>query len=148
MGGSLPGQGNAGAGAPPAGGGWPDAAGAPGHGNAPPVPGAGAAGAPAWSDVDTSGSGPSVWDGTDTSSIGEDDVSVAPPETVFAAPLVVEEEANRSGPSSEARTAILPSGSALPPTAVHRPPGARPANDLASADTAKSARPDPTPVSY
>ncbi|TDC15506.1 hypothetical protein E1265_26640, partial [Streptomyces sp. 8K308] len=70
---------------------------------------------------------------------------MAPPDTVFAPP-VISEAAESSGPASEARTAILPKGSALPPTAVQpasaspRPPAA-PRGDVASADTAKAARP-------
>ncbi|MFD5319288.1 SUKH-4 family immunity protein, partial [Streptomyces sp. NPDC127098] len=113
---------------------------------------------PAWSDVDTSGSRPSLWDGTDTSSIAEaEDVSVAPPATVFAPPLVAD-AGESSGPASEARTAILPRGSALPPTAVQqapppaRAPGPSPSpapdsgrGDVSSADTAKAARPGGAP---
>lgn len=101
--------------------------------------------------------GGSPWAGADTSGSGADAESIAPPATVFSPPVV----ADPGGPPSvvvpsEARTAILPQGSALPPTAIHRadPPAApaAPAGtpvgpppragggaaDLANADTAKS----------
>ncbi|RKN37734.1 SUKH-4 family immunity protein [Streptomyces hoynatensis] len=119
---------------PPAGKPWTPAAPA-----APPAPPPGAApAAPSpWDEVDATPSrasrpaaGASPWAGTDTSDSGDEDAaSVAPPATVFSPPVVeVHEEAAPaaapSGPtlSSEARTAVLPQGSALPPTAVAPPP--------------------------
>ncbi|WP_259453664.1 SUKH-4 family immunity protein [Streptomyces ginkgonis] len=129
-----------------------------------------------WAGTDTGGppsSGGSVWDATDTSGSGTDIPSVAPPATVFSPPVVLDREppAGLGGtgggaeppaqPASEARTSVMPQGSALPKTQLHDalppaatpPPGLPPvppapalpggtpggAADLASADTAKAA---------
>ncbi|CAL9511249.1 hypothetical protein SUDANB171_03629 [Streptomyces sp. enrichment culture] len=149
---------------------------------APPAAGAGAASGPEpeadpWAGTDTAGppsAGGSVWDATDTSGSGTDIPSVAPPATVFSPPVVLDREppaglgkddrdAPGSAPASEARTSVLPQGSALPKTQLHdalppagsaQPPQLPPvppapalpggtggggAADLASADTAKAA---------
>ncbi|MFE9386427.1 SUKH-4 family immunity protein [Streptomyces sp. NPDC007025] len=71
---------------------------------------------------DTSGgapSGPSPWDGADTGGAGSGEAQ-APPATVFAPPLTGGEEEDTPPPpsGSEARTALLPEGSALPRTTV------------------------------
>ncbi|MEU6538253.1 SUKH-4 family immunity protein [Streptomyces sp. NPDC047000] len=91
-----------GAGSGTAGGGavWPPAAGVPG-----------AAAVPA---------GATPWAGTDTNADAGEDRSVPLPETVFASALAeVPEDApsdHRSDTPPEARTALLPGGSQLPPT--------------------------------
>uniref|UniRef100_UPI00389ACC99 SUKH-4 family immunity protein n=1 Tax=Streptomyces specialis TaxID=498367 RepID=UPI00389ACC99 len=113
--------------------------------------------------------GGSPWAGTDTSGSGAEAESVAPPATVFSPPVVTDRDGPSSGASpvgaSEARTAIMPQGSALPPTAVHGagppaapaapaapagtpvgpPPVPGGAADVAAADTAKAAPPVPPP---
>ena len=121
---------------PPAGKPWTPAAApaAPGASPGSPVPAAAQAAPSPWDKVDATppraakpAAGASPWAGTDTSDSGDEEgASVAPPATVFSPPIVeAREEAAPapSGPtmSSEARTAVLPSGSALPPTAVAPP---------------------------
>ncbi|WP_077060959.1 SUKH-4 family immunity protein [Streptomyces sp. MP131-18] len=66
----------------------------------------------------------SPWAGTDTSGSDTDAESVAPPATVFSSPVVLDEDESTpppAAPSSEARTAVMPQGSALPSTRVHEP---------------------------
>jgi hypothetical protein len=125
-GGPTPSAGGSGAG---------DRAGAPGDaqsgtpGSAPGTPG----GSPPWGGSGGSGT---AWpepaaadDGAaqtaspwmDTSGSGSDAESVAPPMTVFSAPVVEDGDDVASPPSaaSEAKTAVMPKGSSLPKTAVH-----------------------------
>jgi SUKH-4 immunity protein/Xanthomonas XOO_2897-like deaminase len=77
---------------------WPPAAGVPGTGTAP-VP-----------------EGATPWTGTDTSGDGGEDRSVPLPATVFASALDGEPEDAPSGLPPDARTALIPGGSQLPPT--------------------------------
>ncbi|MGP3976634.1 SUKH-4 family immunity protein [Streptomyces sp. 8N114] len=62
--------------------------------------------------------GASPWDGADTGGAGSGEAQ-APPATVFAPPLMgSDEDDTPPPPGSEARTALLPEGSALPRTTV------------------------------
>ncbi|WP_069816168.1 SUKH-4 family immunity protein [Streptomyces sp. TP-A0874] len=100
-------------------------------------------------EADTDGT---PWAGTDTSGGGDDsDRSVGLPQTVFAAPLVEHgDEPAPAGDSSEAKTQLMSSGSALPPTAIAPamdlpgpgtpPPGAA---DIAAEATARGPGPGP-----
>ncbi|MGI5352858.1 SUKH-4 family immunity protein [Streptomyces sp. CA-250714] len=77
--------------------------------------------APAASVGESSGgnsTGASPWDGADTGGAGSGEAQ-APPATVFAPPLMgSDEDDTPPPPGSEARTALLPEGSALPRTTV------------------------------
>ncbi|MEO3750375.1 SUKH-4 family immunity protein [Streptomyces sp. B6B3] len=79
------------------------------------------AGGAAWPEAPGSASrGSSPWDANDTSGSGADAESVAPPMTVFSAPVNPGQDAP-AAPSagSEAKTTVMPQGSSLPKTAVH-----------------------------
>ncbi|MHB9861185.1 SUKH-4 family immunity protein [Streptomyces sp. YIM S03343] len=79
---------------------WPPAAGVPGTGaGAPPVP-----------------EGATPWTGTDTSAGAGEDGSVPLPATVFASALGDEPEDAPMDTPPDARTALIPGGSQLPPT--------------------------------
>ncbi|ARQ70272.1 SUKH-4 family immunity protein [Streptomyces marincola] len=111
----------------------------------------------------------SPWAGTDTSGSDTEAESVAPPATVFSAPVTADDDAAPSTPtppSSEARTAIMPQGSALPRTRTHQAtpppaggtppgtpspppfPGAPGAGDAATeeSDTSPAGPPAPPPA--
>ncbi|MBO8195262.1 hypothetical protein ITI46_26965, partial [Streptomyces oryzae] len=83
--------------------------------------GAGVPAAPAAALGDSLGgnsTGASPWDGADTGGAGSGEAQ-APPATVFAPPLMgSDEDDTPPPPGSEARTALLPEGSALPKTTV------------------------------
>ncbi|WP_129844128.1 SUKH-4 family immunity protein [Streptomyces sp. RFCAC02] len=131
---------------PPSGAPWTPAAPAPAAQEPPGPPPAAQPPAPRppspWDDVDATpapakaAAPASPWAGTDTSESGDGTESIAPPATVFAPPVVEDDEtpaprqSGPTGPTSEARTTVMPQGSALPPTAVHAPPP-RPGGDAA-----------------
>ncbi|MDT0346963.1 SUKH-4 family immunity protein [Streptomyces litchfieldiae] len=77
------------------------------------------AGSP-WDGKDVEPGGGSPWAGTDTSGSGAEAESIAPPATVFSPPVVIDSDSTPppAAPSSEARTTVLPQGSALPKTRV------------------------------
>ncbi|RMI30441.1 hypothetical protein EBN88_26725, partial [Streptomyces triticirhizae] len=96
---------------------------------APPKPSGPAADSP-WAAADvTPGSGnrpaggASPWAGTDTSGSAEEAEAMAPPATVFSPPLLEDDDrpSPSRAPASEARTTVMPQGSALPATAVQPP---------------------------
>ncbi|MEU1017549.1 SUKH-4 family immunity protein [Streptomyces sp. NPDC005898] len=64
--------------------------------------------------------GATPWAGTDTNADSGDDFSVPAPATVFAPPLVAEDEdeARPRGVAPDAKTALMHGGSHLPPTAI------------------------------
>ncbi|MCS0600227.1 SUKH-4 family immunity protein [Streptomyces sp. LP11] len=107
-----------------------------------PVAGGVSGGAAAPAEVPEVPEGATPWAGTDTNADGgEDDRSVPLPATVFAPPLSDSEDEAPHPPAAtpEARTALLPGGSQLPPTAV------APALDPAQAPGVPQGSPPPPP---
>ncbi|UED85917.1 SUKH-4 family immunity protein [Streptomyces profundus] len=89
----------------------------------------------------------SPWAGTDTSGSAEEAEAMAPPATVFSAPLTnADGQRLAPGPTtSEARTTVLPQGSALPQTAVQPPPGDLQPPGLRNAPPGAPVGPPPAP---
>jgi len=96
--------------------------------------------------------GGSPWDAADTSGSGGDGASVPPPMTVFAPPISgSDDEGDRSAPpprvSPEAKTALMPEGSALPRTtvapAVDGPQGSAPESPRGSQEPPQGPPPAP-----